>query len=53
MEQNMVQTITVVILAIIAFAAGIWSWWFTNHDNDTNAVDSDDTNNNEQYNQSN
>lgn len=30
----MVENITVVVLAVIVFAAGIWSWWFTNSDND-------------------
>lgn len=41
MDQNIIQTITVIVLALIAFSAGIWSWWFTNHDSE-GEVDSDD-----------
>lgn len=30
----MFENITVIILAIVAFSAGIWSWWFTNQSDD-------------------
>lgn len=30
----MVETITVAALAIIAFGAGIWGWWFSSREQD-------------------
>lgn len=46
MDQNIVQTVTVIILAIIAFSAGIWSWWFTNHDGDADTTNDKEVQNN-------
>ena len=35
----MFENITVIILAIIAVGAGVWCWWFTNHDSEPDTSD--------------